>query len=268
MRFFIALFVILLAAGTCEAGSLLVNNITVNEYGMTWSYNETFTGIDSIAFRTGIDSVLGDNDSFVNAWEILLADKELRKDIRNSLDKELDVRINNKTSGIEVADVESVLSPDLLGRTHRIDTFVNKYSTAYRFSDSIFSAKSIWFLGQANSSVTIVMPQGVDVTNISGMDNATMMVTDHSEISGSFRALSIDRGEITLALSKNTSFVRPETNFSNVTSWNETNATIPVETNDSIKPMFEMLDGIRNLSVLFLGVVFIILIYIFRVKKQ
>ncbi|VVB88916.1 Uncharacterised protein [uncultured archaeon] len=267
MRFLIALFLIALTAGACEAGSLWVNNITVSEYGMTWSYNETFTGADSIAFRVNIDSGLGDNNSFVNAWEVLLADKETRKEFKNSLDKEPDVKINNKTNGVEVVDVESVLSPDLIGKTHRTDTIVNKYSIAYRFRDSILNAGSIWFLGQANSPVTIVMPQGVDVKNISGMDNATMMVTDHAEISGYFRAITKDRGEITLRLAKNTSLVRPEANVSNATSPVEINAT-QVGTNNSVKPMFEMLDGIRNLSIAVVGFAFILLIYVFKVKKQ
>ncbi len=260
MRILMAFFAIAFMGGAVDGASLWENNISVNEYGMTWSYNETFTGMDSIAFRINIDTAFGDNDSFVNAWEVLRADKELRKEFRSLIDKELDVRINNETHGVEVMDVDAVMSPDLIGKTHLSDPVVNKYITAYRWKDSIFNASSIWFMGQANSPVTIVMPQGVDVVNISGMDNGTMSFTDHAEISGSFMAITKDRGEITLALARNASFMRPEVNVSNV--------TLPVETNNSAKPMFEMIGWIRNVSILVAGSILILLIYVFNVKRR
>ncbi len=260
MRALIAFLVIALTAGEVAGGNLWVNNISVNEYGMTWSYNETFTGMDSIAFRMNIDTGFGDNDSFVNAWEVLRADKELRKEFRSQIDKEPDVRINNETYRVEVVDVDAAMSPDLIGKTHLFDPVVNKYSTTYMWRDSIFNANSIWFLGQANSFVTIVMPQGVDVVNISGMDNGTMGVTDHAEISGSFRGITKDRGEITLALAKNSSYVRPEVNVSSV--------NLPVQTNNSAKPMFEMLGWIRNASIVLIGIILILLIYVLKVKRR
>lgn len=263
MRVFIAFFVIALTAGAVSGGNLWVNNITVNEYDMTWSYNETFVGNDSIAFRVNLDSYYGDNDSFVNAWEVLKADKELRKELRSLIDKELDVRINNGTRGIEIVDVDAALSPDLIGKTHLFDTITNKYITTYRFSDSILNAGSIWFLGQANSTVTIVMPPGVDVVNISGMGNATMIVTDHAEISGFFRAISEERGEITLTLARNSSFVRAEVNMSNIS-----NVSSPPGKNESAKPMFEMLNLIRDASIVVVGLVLILLIYVLKVKRR
>ncbi|MFH0904008.1 MAG: hypothetical protein V1854_02310, partial [Methanobacteriota archaeon] len=218
MRVLLAFFVIALTAGAGEAGSLRVNNITVNEYDMIWSYNETFSGADSIVFRMNIDSGFGDNDSFVNAWEVLLADKELRKEFRNSIEKEQDVRINNDTSRVYLVDVDAALSPDIIGKTHLYDTIVNRYITTYRFDNSILNAESIWFMGQANTPVTIVMPQGVDVRNISGMDNVTISSTDHAEISGFFKEISKDRGEITLTLSRNASFIKKEINGSNASN--------------------------------------------------
>lgn len=259
MRLFIAFFVIALMAGAGKGGILWANNITVNESGMIWSYDETFTGIDSFGFRMNIDSGFGDNNSFVNAWEVLLADKELRKEFRDSIEKELDVRINNKTDGIYLVDVDAALSPDVLGKTHVFDTIVNRYTTSYRFETSVLNSGSIWFMGQPETPVTIVMPQGVDVTNISGVSNATINNTDHAEISGFFNEVSKDRGEITLTLSKNTSFIKTEINVSNV--------TLPEKT-DEKKPVFEMLSLIRDVSIVVVGIVIISLIYVFKIRKK
>ncbi|MDP3104661.1 MAG: hypothetical protein Q8M95_08640 [Candidatus Methanoperedens sp.] len=263
MRVLIAFFVIALTAGAVGGESLWVNDITVNEYDMTWSYNDTFVGNDSTAFRVYLDSNYGDNNSFVNAWEVLKADKELRKEFRSLIDKELDVRINNMTGGIEIVDVDATLSTDLIGKTNLSDTITNRYITTYRFRDSILNARSIWFLGQANSTVTIVMPQGVDVANIGGMGNVTMIVTDHAEISGFFRETSEDRGEITLVLARNSSFVRAGVNMSNIS-----NVSSQPGKNESAKPMFEMLNFIRDASIVVVGLVLIILIYVLKVKRR
>jgi hypothetical protein len=259
MRVFIAFFVIALMAGAGEGGVLWANNITVNEYDMTWSYNETYTGADSIMFRMNIDTGFGDNNSFVNAWEVLLADKELRKEFRSTIEKEQDVRINNETSRVYLVDVDAALSPDIIGKTHLSDTIVNRYITTYRFENSIFNAGSIWFLGQPGTPVTIVMPQGMDVTNISGLSNATINIIDHTEISGFFREISKDRGEITLTLSRNSSFIKKDINVSNVTSTMKT---------DEKKPVFEMLSWIRDGSIIVVGLVIILLIYIFKIRKK
>lgn len=263
MRVFIAFLVIALTSGAVSGGNLWVNNITVNEYDMTWSYSDTYVGNDSIAFRVYLDSNYGDNDSFVNAWEVLKADKELRKELRSQIDKEMDVRINNRTQGIEIVDVDAALPTDLIGKTNISDTITNKFIITYRFGDSILNARSIWFLGQANSTVTIVMPPGVDVVNIGGMGNATMIVTDHAEISGFFMATSEERGEITLALARNSSFVRVVVNMSNIS-----NVSSQPGKNGSAKPMFEMLNFIRDASIVVVGLVLILLIYVLKVKRR
>ncbi len=262
MRVLSAFFVIALTAGAGEAGNLLVNNITVNEYDMIWSYNETFSGAYSIVFRMNIDSGFGDNDSFVNAWEVLLADNELRKEFRSSIEKEQAVRINNETSRVYLVDVDAALSPDIIGKTHLYDTIVNRYITTYRFDNSILNAESIWFMGQAKTPVTIVMPQGVDVRNISGIDNATINSTDHAEISGFFKEISKDRGEITLTLSRNASFIKKEINGSNASN---VTSTAP---EDETNPLFEMLSWIRNVTIVAAGLVIISLIYIFKIRKK
>jgi len=271
MRFLAAFFLIIMAVGGVDGSTNWVNNISVNEFGMTWTYNETFYGADSIIFRMNIDTGFGDNDSFVNAWEVLLADKELRKEFRTSIEKELDVRINNETQGIYLVDVDAALSPELVGKTHIFDTIVNKYITTYSFDKSILTAGKIWFMGQPNSPVTIVMPRGVDVINSSGIDNVTINITDHTEVSGFFKELSKERAEITLYLSQNASFIKKEINATNAT--NATDATNYTNENVSSqheekKSMFEKLSWIRDASIIAVGLVIILLIYIFKIRKK
>ncbi len=265
MRFFLAFLLIVFTGGVVDGSTSWVNNITVNEFGMTWSYNETFSGADSMVFRMNIDSSFGDNDSFVNAWEVLVADKELRKEFKTSIEKEMDVSINNETHGIYLVDVDADLSPEIIGKTHIFDTIVNKYIITYRFDKSILNASSIWFMGQAKTPVTIVMLPGEDVVNISGMDNVTINSTDHAEASGFFKEISKDRGEITLTLSRNASFMKKEINGSNASNASNVTSTAP---EDGTNPLFEMLSRIRNVTIVVAGLVIISLIYIFKIRKK
>jgi hypothetical protein len=262
---FLALILIAFTAGVGSAEHQWINNITVNEYTMTWGYTETFTGIDSVMYRTSVDSEFGNNDSFITAWELLKLDKEMRSRLRSAIDNELDVRINNKTTGIEVVDVESLLSPGIIGNTSISEPIVNKYKVTYRWKGSIFNASSIWFLGEAGSPVTIVLPPGIDATNTSGVSNVTKIISDHVEITGFFRGVSQNvsenRGEITLNLAKNTSFV-VQPSVTNVT-----NATSPAEENVT-KPVTEVASKIRDASVLGAGIVIILLIYFFKLRKR
>ncbi len=258
MRFLLALLFVAMTAGAVNGASLWVNNITVNEYNMTWDYTETFTGMDAIATRINIERNFGDNDSFINAWELLNADKEMRRKLQSSINNESDVKINNGTGGIEVVDVDSTLSPELLGGTHSVDTVVNRYNITYRFKESIFNASSIWVLGQADTPITIIMPSGVDVTDIRGLNNITKKITNHTELSGIFSAVTTDRGEITLDLARNVSKV--EMNISsppdNIT---ETNST---------KPLIGTLSRIRDASIVMVGAIIILLVYLFKVRRH
>ncbi len=256
--FFLTLILIAATAGAAGAEHQWINNITVNEYNMTWGYTETFTGVDSVLYRTSIDSELGNNDSFISAWELLELDKEMRSRLRSAIDNELDVRINNETAGIEVIDIGSELSPGIIGNTSISEPIVNRYKVSYMWKDSIFSATRIWFLGEAGSPVTIVLPPGIDVTNASGISNVTKNISDHTEIAGFFTQITRDRGEITLYLAKNVSFaVQPSpVNVTSTTSPEEDNVT-----------KFEIASKIRDGSILGAGIVIILLIYVFKVRK-
>ena len=261
MRLFVALFLIVLTTGVSNAERLWINTISVNDTGMTWNYDETFTGMDAIMYRINLDRGLGDNDSFISAWELLKSDKETRKTFRSSIDNEQDVKINNETSGVDVIEVYSTLSPATIGKTHSTETIANKYSVSYRFKESILNAESIWFLGQAKSPVTFIMPAGVDVVNASGMNDFKKNITDHEEITGYFKDINKDRGEIILYLAKNASYRIPEINVSNISS-------TPDNTTNNTKPLKDVLINIRNISIVGLGAIIILLIYVFKVLRR
>lgn len=258
---FISLILLFSVTDIVAAETGWVNNITVNEYNLTWSYIETFNGMDSIAYRINLDSKIGNNDSFINAWEVLKADKDSRKKFRDSIENEPDVRINNETSGIELIDVDSSLSQDIIGKTHIADKIENRYKVTYRLKESIYNDSSIWFLGQPESPISIILPQGIDVIGISGMDNETENI---NSITGYFSNLSRDRAEITINIRKNASynFTSPETNITEVVQNNENN-------NENItKPASELSEKIREWSIIGIGIVFIVLIYVFKVRKN
>ncbi|MGB8218468.1 MAG: hypothetical protein WCE94_14320 [Candidatus Methanoperedens sp.] len=257
MGIFAALILVLLSAGTAAAETRWVNSIIVGEYNMTWDYTESFSGNDAIMFRAYIDGEFGNNDSFVNAWELLNADKEIRKQFQSSIDKEFDVRINNESKGIQVVDIDSTLSPGIIGNIYSADAIVNRYNVTYRWKDSIFNASSIWFLGQSNSPVTIILPPGMDVVNTSGINNLTKKINTHTELAGFFSPVSGDRGEITIKFIKNTtSFAGPTVNATNVT-----NAAVT-------QPVKQVASTIRNIGILAAGFVIILLIYVFKVRKK
>lgn len=248
IKWVLTLVIISLTANMAGAGFQWVNNITVGEYGMSWSYNETFTGADSIAYRIGLDENIGNNDSFINAWELLLADKNVRKNLKNAIESEPDVRIDNSSQGIKAVEVDAVLSPETIGKVHLSDTIMNRYYVTYRFENSIMNATSIWFMGESESPVTIVMPGGVDIVNISGMDNVTEITTDHTEITGTFSEKTERRGEITLNLARNQTRnvsypVINETNVSSNINETEEKVTKPI-----IERLYETLFGMKNTS--------------------
>ena len=257
MGIFAALILALLTAGAAAAETPWVNSITVGEYNMTWNYTESFSGNDAIMFRAYIDGEFGNNDSFVNAWELLNADKAIRNKFRSSIDNEFDVRINNESTGIQVVDIDSTLSPGIIGNIHNADAVLNRYNVSYRLKDSIFNASSIWFLGQSNSPVTIILPPGMDVVNTSGINNLTKKINTHTELAGFFGEVSGDRGEITIKFIKNTTIhAEPMLNATNAT-----NASLT-------QPVKKVASAIRNAGILVAGFVIILLIYVFKVRKK
>jgi hypothetical protein len=259
---FISLILLFSVTDLVAAENRWVNNITVNEYNITWGYTETFAGMDSTAYRINLDSKIGNNDSFINAWELLKADKDSRKKFRNSIENELDVRINNETSGIEMIDVDSTLSQAIIGKTHVSDTIENRYTVTYRLKESIYNDSSIWFMGEPESPITIILPQGIDVIGISGMDNETKNIDSNTEVSGYFSNSSNESAQITVNIIKNASYnlTSPETNITEV---------MPAQNNENItEPASRVSEIIREWSIIGIGIVFIVLIYVFKVRKN
>ena len=265
MKVILSLFLIALLAYGAGADSIWMNNITVNEYNMTWSYTETFNGSDSVMYRINIDTELGDNDSFVNAWEVLKTDKETRKKLKSAIDSEPDVRINNVSEGIRIIDMDSNLSSAIIGRTHSTDTIVNRFIVSYQWNESILNMSSIWFLGQARSPVTVVLPAGLDIVNISGMDNITKNINNLTGISGYFAEVSKNRGEITINFTKNTSrvFWSPDVNLTNAS-----NTTSSITDDNTTEQARAFSSKIRYGIIITAGFVMILLIYIFKIRKN
>lgn len=248
IKWVLTIVIIAFTANMAGAGFQWVNNITVGEYGMSWSYNETFTGADSIAYRVGLDENIGNNDGFINAWELLLADKNVRKSLKNAIDSEPDVMIDNSSDGIKAVEVDAVLSQETIGKAHLSDKIMNRYDVAYSFKNSTMNATSIWFMGESESPVTIVMPSGIDVLNVTGMDNVTEITTDHTEITGIFSEKPERRGEITLYLARNQTqnISYPVINETNVSS--NINETEKKVSKPIIERLYETLFGMKNTS--------------------
>ncbi len=259
---FLLTFLLISTTGIASAESIWINNITINEYNITWGYTEIFSGMDALAYRTGIDAGLGNNDSFISAWEVLKVDKKTRKEFRDSIKKEMDIRINNESKGIELVDVDSSLSDNLIGKTHNTDKIENKYKVTYSLKTSFLNASSIWFLGQPDSPVSIKFPEGIDVFNISGMDNITISNHSYTQVAGTFLEASKGRGEITVNITRNASYKINEI-AGNLTGLNNK------EKDDNLTRMgSEVSKKIIDWTIAGTGIILIILVYIFKVKNK
>lgn len=261
LRIFLSIFLIFTLTDLAASETQWINNITINEYNITWSYTEVFSGFDAIGYKISIDSALGNNDSFINAWELLKADKEVRKTFKSSIENEFDIKIDNETSGIELVDIDSTLSQATIGNINNTDTIINRFNITYRLKESFYNASSIWFLGEPDSPVTLVLPSGTDVKEVTGMNNSSINAGSHTEITGFFKEISRDRGEITLHLEKNASFV-PEKPIivANNTS---------IGKNENLTRSFSGISSkIRKWGIIGIGIIFIILIYVFKVRKN
>lgn len=259
-RILLSIFLIFALTDQVASQNHWINNITINEYNITWSYTEDFSGSDSIIYKSNIDSGHGNNDSFISAWELLKTDKEVRKTFKSSIENEPDIRINNETSGIELIDIDSTLSQATIGKIDNADTIINMFNITYRLKESIFHARSIWFLGEPDSPVTLVLPAGIDVKEVTGMNNSSIITGYHTEITGYFKELSRDRGEITLYLEKNESSVveEPEIMVNNTS----------IEKDETISGPISMISSkIRKWGIIGFGITVIILIYLFKVRN-
>jgi hypothetical protein len=260
-RILLSILLILSLTDLAASQTQWINNITINEFNISWSYTQIFSGFDSIDYKIGIDSGLGNNDSFINAWELLKADKEIRKSLKSSKINEFDIKINNETSGIELIDIDSSLSQATIGKISTTDTIINKFNVTYRLKESIFNDSSIWFLGEPDSPVTLILPAGIDVKEVTGMNNSSINIVNNTEITGFFKEISQGRGEITLDIEKNASYVAEERGImaNNTSIGKDENITKPFSGSSS---------KIREWSIIGFGIFVIILIYVFKVRTK
>lgn len=253
---FLSIILLSMSVDNVSSETQWINNISINEYNISWNYIEIFTGMDSIAYRIGLDSGIGNNDSFINAWEVLKADREARSKFRASIEKEPDVRIDNQTSGIRIKDVGSNLTQGLIGKTHSSSEVKNEYTVIYILLESFYNASSIWFLGEPGSRVTIIIPQGVDIINVSGINNST---TVSGVIQGYFSNSSTGKGEITVNFTKNASYYSepPAVNITETIS----------EPENETENIAEIPGNIWEWIIAGTGIIVIILIYVLKIRS-
>lgn len=164
------------------------NDITVGLEDMSWTYTEQYSADGSVLFRSFIDSELGNNDSFVAAWELLKMDKSSRKQLFDNLEGNMDVKINGSSDSIIPVRVESVLSAESMGPVSKDASIVNIYEVQYAFDDPLFSlGDHIWFLGEPGTHVTITFPENIGVVSTEGIDNVSIAPdSSFPQVSGEF----------------------------------------------------------------------------------
>ncbi|MGB9938452.1 hypothetical protein [Methanosarcina sp.] len=158
-------------AEPCTAAYETGNNITLERDGMTWEYQEQITGKEAVLFRNFIDLQAGNDDNFVNAWEILKAETVLRNQTKEAIKTKPDVKLNGTSEPVKVTDVDFWLSKEALGKVEKNSSINNSASVSYIFEKEVCQGTEIWFMGTPDSSVTITLPVGLDVKRAEGLEN-------------------------------------------------------------------------------------------------
>lgn len=198
----IASFIPAFLVETCAAASVPSNNITLEVDGMTWEYQEQVTGNEAILFRNFIDLQAGNNDNFVNAWEILKAETILRHQTKKAVKTKPDVRLNGTSEPVKVTDVDVWLSKEALGKVEKKSSITNSALLSYTFEKEIDQGTSVWLMGTPNSSVTITLPEGFEVKSTDGLDNKSQdFRSNRTVLKGNFSP----QKNITLWISENES---------------------------------------------------------------
>jgi hypothetical protein len=151
------------------------NNITVGYEGIQWAYTETYTEANSLIYKDYIDVSMGNGDGFISAWEVLKSDVKTRSALQNSIIEQMDVSVNGSSEHVVLTDVDSLLSPELLGPVIQLEVIKNTYTTNYLIYDPFLSSgdSSISFIGEASTPVVINMPEGVSINFTEGIENVS-----------------------------------------------------------------------------------------------
>lgn len=247
--FGITIFAVLVTGSACAENNWS-NQITVHLDGMEWQYTEEKSEMDCYIFKYDIDNMQGDKDHFVSTWELMKADKNLRGRFKNAIEREMDVRIDNSSLGIEVLDIDASLSKNALGPVNSMTELTNTYRVTYSFPEGLLeNGSTIWFLGDPGSLMSVTFPEGTQIITTKGIDDVIIRT---SYLSGRFGAIneSINAAE-NVSATENTSlidnvsttenegseaeityimdiFIPPQNNLSEMPEENE--STIPVST--------------------------------------
>ncbi|NOR60454.1 MAG: hypothetical protein GQ469_07480 [Methanosarcinales archaeon] len=177
-----------LITGSASAEYNWSNQITVHLDGMEWQYTEELSGMDSYVFKYDIDNRQGDKDHFVSTWELMKADKWMRGRFRDAIEREMDVKIDNSSLGIEVLDVDASLSKNALGPVESMTELTNTYRVTYAFPGGMLeNGSTIWFLGEPGSLLSVSFPEGTQIISTKGIDNVSIGT---SYLSGRFGAIN------------------------------------------------------------------------------
>lgn len=169
---------------------------------MTWEYQEQITGNEAILFRNFIDLQAGNDDDFVNAWEILKAETTLKNQMKEAIKTKPDVKLNGTSEPVRVTDVDFWLSEEALGRVGKNSSITNSALVSYIFEKEIGQGTSIRFMGTPNSSVTITLPAGFDIKRTEGLNNKSQEFENNCTVlKGNFSP----QKNITLWISENES---------------------------------------------------------------
>jgi hypothetical protein len=192
-----------LLAEPCAAAFVPGNNITLEKDGMTWDYDEKTTDSDAFFLRSIIDGDTGNNDGFVNAWEILKMEVLLGDRMKKAIKEEPDVKLNATPETVELKDVDFQIPEEALGRTDKNSSITNHASVTYSFKEEAGPGTEIWLMGTPDSGVIITLPPGLDAEKTEGLDNKTHgFENNRTVLRGNF---SSDEN-ITIWLSENESF--------------------------------------------------------------
>lgn len=164
------------------------NSINVNADSMVWEYTETYSGDRSVIFKAFIDAEFGDNDRFVSAWELLKADVSTSESFQKSIEKNMDVKIDNSSKNVTLLRVESDMSTELIGPVGEEKDIINKYQTFYDFKTPLSeSGSNMWFQGEPGTNVVIDLPSEMKLISVEGIDDKSIKESSKgTRISGQF----------------------------------------------------------------------------------
>jgi hypothetical protein len=143
--------------------------------------------MDTYVFKYDIDNRQGNKDDFVSTWELMKADKRMRERFRDAIEREMDVRIDNSSLGIEVLDIDASLSRNALGKVESMTELTNTYRVTYSFPAGMLeNGSTIWFLGEPGSVLSVNFPEGTQIISTKCIDNVSIRT---SYLSGRFGAI-------------------------------------------------------------------------------